>query len=197
MSILNNSQVKLTSASGIAIYADSSPAPTADLNGRDGWLFTKSSGAEKFNYYIWSQGSHALRLKDLRSIYMLASVDTYTNGASVPFIIIYTKPTGIGDEQPWYHSKITYSIDNRQIIMLGEKVQFYTHQVRPNEHYGFRQIPLAIEQTAGDGLPEEQILYISLHSDSGGINTKILVSDCGFETNHTENINIRLKLDGT
>ena len=73
-----NAKVQLTSTSGTAVIADSSPAPIPDLNGRDGWLYQKSSGAEKFNYYIWGQGSHALRLGDLNNVYMVGAVDTYT-----------------------------------------------------------------------------------------------------------------------
>ena len=198
MSVINNSQVKLTSTSGIAVYADSLPAPTADLNGREGWLYTKTTGAEKFNYYLWSQGSRPLRLRDLRSVYMVASVDTYTNVASVPYVVIYTKPTGVGDEQPWFHSKIAhvFNIQSNQ-IMLGEKVQFYTHQLPPIANYGVRQIQLPIEIKTGEALPDEEILYITLHSDSAAAsNTQILISDFGIETNHQERIQIRLKMNG-
>jgi hypothetical protein len=198
MSVLSNSQVKLTSASGIAVYADSNPPPTADLNGRDGWLFTKSSGTQKFNYYLWSQGSYPLRLQDLRSVFMCGSVDTYSNSSSVPFIVIYTKPTGSGDAQPWYHSRISYSIDEpSNIIMLGEKVQFFSHMVRPADNYGYRQIALATQIKDGDCLPNEEILYITLQSDSAAADfTQILISDFGFETTHQEKITIKMKLDG-
>lgn len=198
MSVLSNSQVKLTSASGIAVYADSSPPPTSDLNGRDGWLFTKSSGTQKFNYYLWSQGSYPLRLQDLRSVFMCGSVDTYSNSSSVPFIVIYTKPTGSGDAQPWYHSRISYSIDEpSNIIMLGEKVQFFSHMVRPSDNYGYRQIALATQIKDGDCLPNEEILYITLQSDSAAADfTQILISDFGFETTHQEKITIKMKLDG-
>ena len=198
MSVLSNSQVKLTSPSGIAVYADSSPPPTSDLNGREGWLFTKSSGTQKFNYYLWSQGSYPLRLQDLRSVFMCGSVDTYSNRSSVPFIVIYTKPTGSGDAQPWYHSRISYSIDEpSNIIMLGEKVQFFSHMVRPADNYGYRQIALATQIKDGDCLPNEEILYITLQSDSAAADfTQILISDFGIETNHQEKITIKMKLDG-
>ena len=198
MSVLNNCEVKRTSAEGTLIIAGSIPPPTADLNGREGWLYTKTAGAEKFNYYLWSQGSRALRLRDLSSVYMIASIDTYTNVSSVPFIVIYTKPTGIGDQEPWYHSKIAYTINiNSTIIMLGEKVQFYTHQVLPLDNQGYRRIPLPIEIKSGDALPDEEILYITIHSDSAAANnTQILISDFGFETNHQDKIQIRLKMNG-
>ena len=197
MTVLNNSKIKLSSSSGVAVYADSSPAPTADLNGREGWLFTKTTGAEKFNYYLWAQGSRALRLRDLRNIFMVASVDTYTSISSVPYIVIYTKPTGVGDAGAFYHSKITHTIDSSQTVMLGEKVQYYTHQQHPDVDYGYRNVSLPIETKTGDALPDEEILYITVHSDSGSAdNTQILISDFGFETNHFERITMKVKLDG-
>ena len=129
---------------------------------------------------------------------MVASVDTYTNVTSVPFVVVYTKPTGVGDAEVWYHSKIAYTIHEQTTnIMLGEKVQFYTHQIIPTDNYGFRQISLPIEIKTGDALPDEEILYITLHSDSSAPdNTTILVSDFGVQTNHPEKINLRMKLNG-
>ena len=192
-----NSKVKRSSTEGTAIIAGTLPAPTADNNGREGWLYTKTTGAEKFNYYLWSQGSHAITLGRLHTIYMVASIDTYTNTSSVPFIVVYTKPTGVGDAQPWYHSKIVHAIDSSQIIMLGEKIQLYSHTLPPNAYYGYRQVPLNVVIKDGDALNTEEILYITLHSDSAGANnTQILISDFGFETNHQNKIDIRLKLDG-
>lgn len=196
MSLLPNSKVKVTSASGVAIFADSSPAPEADLNGRAGWLYTKGTGAEKFNYYVWSQGSRPITLGEIKSLSMVGSVDTYTNGASVPFIVVYTKATGVGDAGVWYHSRISYSIDATQVIMLGEKVQFYHSHSHPGINYGVRQIPLNTIITDGDAVSTEEILYITLHSDSGGAdNTQILISNFGFETT-VKNIEINLELDG-
>ena len=192
-----NSKVKRSSTEGTAIIAGTLPVPTADNNGREGWLYTKTTGAEKFNYYLWTQGSHAITLGRLHTIYMVASIDTYTNGSSVPFIVVYTKPTGVGDAAVWYHSKIVHAIDSSQIIMLGEKIQLYSHTLPPNAFYGYRQVPLNVVIKDGDALNTEEILYITLHSDSSGAdNTQILVSDFGFETNHQNKIDIRLKLDG-
>jgi|TARA_R110002033_G_scaffold164073_1_gene201314 hypothetical protein len=190
-----NAKVQLTSTSGTAVIADSSPAPIPDLNGRDGWLYQKSSGAEKFNYYIWGQGSHALRLGDLNNVYMVGAVDTYTNVASVPFIVIYTKMTGSGDAGAWYHSRISYSIDSSQVINLGEIVQFYSHNRSTSSINGYRQVPLNVEIKTGEALPTEEILYITLHSDSGGANdTSILISKCGYVSNHLNPQYLNLEL---
>lgn len=81
--------------------------------------------------------------------------------------------------------------------MLGEKVQFFSHMVRPADNYGYRQIALATQIKDGDCLPNEEILYITLQSDSAAADfTQILISDFGIETNHQEKITIKMKLDG-
>ena len=66
---IHNGRVNLSSNEGQSVYADSAPNPIDDLNGRAGWLYKKSSGTEKFNYYFYSQGSTPLLLKISRSFF--------------------------------------------------------------------------------------------------------------------------------
>ena len=64
---IHNNKINASSAEGVAVYADSSPAPTGDPNGRKGWYFKKTSGAEKFNYYLYfvvQQSSRKKRKED-------------------------------------------------------------------------------------------------------------------------------------
>ncbi len=176
-----NGKVKL-SGSGATVYADTSPIPTADNNDRDGWLFTKSSGTEKFNYYFYGQGNLAITLSHLNNVFFTGSIDNYVNGSSNPFIVIYTKPTGIGDAGAWYHSKIAYVIDSSQDIQLGEICLFSCIGNIENNPYTLRQIKLLSIVTTGDALPSEEILTISIQSDSISSNsTQILIQDVGFQ----------------
>lgn len=83
--ILQNDKVKLSSSGGVAVIADSSPAPTADDNDREGWLFHKTiEGSDKFNFYIYGNTatSHQWTMGDLKSVSMTCSVDTWSNSAS-------------------------------------------------------------------------------------------------------------------
>ena len=191
-----NAQVKRTTASGAAVYADSNPIPIQDTNGRDGWLFQKTvAGTSKFNYYVWAQGNQPLTLSDIHNIFFTGSVDSYSNGASVPFIVVYTKLQASGNAGSFYHSSISYSMINTETILLGETVQFHTHG-RPDSKLGYRPVPLNDKIVNGDGLPSEEIYAISIHSDSGAaINTSILITDCGF-TSNSKNLRFVLRLDG-
>lgn len=185
--------IKLT-GSGASVYADSMPPPTADPDGRAGWLYQKTAGAEKFNYYMYSQGSKPITLAQFRSIFFTGSVDNYVSGASVPFAVIYTKPTGVGDAGAWYHSKVAYTIHNTADIQLGELCYFYGGAKPTHITSSYRHILLNNRIVEGDGLPAEEILYMSVHSDSSGANTtRILIADMGFET-HLGKIKRNMKL---
>ena len=188
-----NGFIKLT-GSGASVYADSLPIPTEDPDGRAGWLFSKTAGAEKFNYYMYSQGSLPITLGHLNSVFFTGSVDNYVSGASVPFVVIYTKPTGVGDAGVWYHSKIIYAIHNTADIQLGELCYFYGGVKPSHITSSYRHILLNNKIVEGDALPAEEILYMSIHSDSSGADTtRILITDMGFET-HLGKIKRNIKL---
>lgn len=185
--VINDDKVKLTSAGGMAVYADSSPVPTADNDDRTGWLFTKvASDTSKFNYYIYGNtgSSHQFTLADIKCLHMVCSVDRWDNTQSVPFINVYTKPTGSGDADSWYHSRLSYSINmTNQKIIAGEHINLWAKQ-RPELQNDKRYVELETLTTNGDGLDTEEILYICICSDSSSlINTKILVSEAGYQLN--------------
>ncbi len=180
----NNDKVSLT-GSGAMVYADSSPVPTLDNDSRDGWLWTKvAADATKFNYYMYgSTGSSSpWTLFDVSSVHMKVSIDTYSANNSVPFIVIYTVPTGVGDSGAWYHSKVCYTIDTtQQSIIVGEPITMYCLNAPTGSDHN-RKVPLTNIVTDGTADPSEPVLAITIHSDSGaGIGTKILVSEMGFK----------------
>ena len=194
--VKHNDKVKLSSAGGIAVIADSSPAPTADADDRDGWLFEKvTAGADKFNYYIYGSigSSYQYTFNDLKSVHMCCSVDRWDNSASVPIINVYSKPTGSGDAAAWYHSRKDYSINmSNQKINAGEHINLYIGN-RPELKNDNRNIPLENLTSNGDCAGTEEILYIVVGSDSGSlINTKILVSGAGYNLNNEINRNIKM-----
>ena len=187
-----NAQVKLGSATSVLVIGGEQ-TPIADEEDRAGWLFKKAaSDAAKFNYYLYSQGSHAFTLGQIDTIFMIGSVDVWDNISSVPYFIIYTKPTGVGDAEVWYHSKILYTLDATKKINIGESVNMYCI-TNPNLNNGLRHIELSTRTVTGDGLDSEEILYITVHSDSSAlINTKILLSNVGYSLNSEVSRNISL-----
>lgn len=185
-------QVKLTSPSGVSVIGGEQ-SPVLDDDDRSGWLFKKALGdTAKFNYYIYSQGSHAFTLGTIDNLFMSGSVDKWDNISSVPFFVVYTKATGSGDAEVWYHSKVVYTLDATKKINIGELVNFYAIN-NPKLNNGLRDIKLETVTTTGDGLSTEEILYITVHSDSSSlINTKILLSNVGYSLNSEISRNISL-----
>lgn len=178
-----NSKVKVTSDDGISVYADTSPAPTADVNERQGWLWHKvADDASKFNYYFYGYtgSSHQYTLGDFRGAHAVTILDNYQSTASVPFIIVYTKPLGAGDAGAWFHSKRTYKIGAGEKLMVGEPINLYAGQL-PVVANANRYVPLSTLTVDGDGLDAEEILAITIHSDSAALtDTRVLVSSLGY-----------------
>ena len=199
--IIHNDKVKLTSASGIAVYgANNNPEytpPVADTDEREGWLFHKSNeGSDKFNYYLYSNtsSSHPWTLGDLKSAYMTCAIDTYSGLSSAPFIVVYTVMTGSGDSGAWYKSKRAYALNtSNNKILGGEHINLYSNGHKPDFKNDYRSIPLETIIDTGTCDDSEQILTISYQSDSGSpMNTKILVSDAGYNLGNEIKRHIKL-----
>lgn len=197
--LYHTGQVKIGTASQASV-SGAEQAPIACPDGRDGWLFIKAiADTAKFNYYFYGQGSSPILLNEISSLLCDVTIDNYQGINSLPFIIIYTKPTGVGDAGVWYHSKIIYTMNSDEKILLGEGVTFYGG-LKPNIHSnmnGKRLIECNTLITSGDALPTEEVLTIALHSDSGSpASTQILVSSLGLDIigEAGKKIETRLKL---
>ena len=129
--VTNNSKIKVDSVDGVAVYADTTPAPTADINTRQGWLHHKlATGAvdDKFNYYFYGSvgSSYQYTLGDFNGAWANCVIDNYQDTESVPFINVYTKPTAedilLGR---FYHTKRTFGLGADQVIIVGENINLY------------------------------------------------------------------------
>ena len=195
-----NFQAKLGSAGSASIIADSSPQPIADPNGRPGWSYTKMMGSEKFNYYFYSGVHETARLRDIKGIWFVGSVDAWTNKTSeLPWFVVYTKPTGVGDAS-WYHSAVRHQLSkNGNIVRAGErclwKVGFPDVIVE-----GARVLKMDTTNVVGDYNEDDEILAISLHSNSGATAMSCYVENMGVEFHqhqrHTKETIVNLKLLG-
>lgn len=180
-----------TSSDGIATYADTLPVPSVDPNQRSGWFYHKIAGnTDKLNYYFYSEGNVPFLLSDLTNIKGIVSVDS---ASAIPFFNVYTKPTGVGDAGAWYHSKRSYTLSAGERVIIGERIQMYSLNKGSNLK-GHRQVEFNTVINEGDCLATEEILTISIHTDSGSpIDSKVLVKSLGYET--TQDIEINLELD--
>ena len=163
------------------IWADSVPAPIIDSNHRDGWYYTNTSAGDKANIYFFAGAQENLLVSELTSVWAKVSIDNNSSANSLPHFVVYTKPTGSGDAGAWYHSRFTYTLNSNANIGLGEEVIIHTNDA-PDIDYDCRFLPLPNVTVDGDGLGTEEILYMTIHTQSGATagDVKILFQNLGF-----------------
>ena len=176
-------QVELGAVGGTGVLADSTITPTADTDGREGWLFENTVAGTKYNLYFFNGTAETMLLKDISSLYARVSVDTRPDNSVMPFLQIYTKPTGSGDAGAFYHSRLTYEWDGYDTVGLGEEIVYWANQ-RPSHGFSNRQLELKTLITDGDGDGDEEVLYLVLATNTaattGGV--RHVVSRLGFNT---------------
>ncbi len=179
---------------GIAAYADTLPAPTKS-NTLSGWDYTKTlSNTDKFNYYFYSNSAmNPYKIKDLRNFWMCTTLYSTASASTVPFLVLYTLPTGTGDAAAWYHSKISFSLaPNEGDLYTGEKVVLHSGTNVPF-HKNLRHIRLSQTIITGDGDDNEIVNLLSAQSDSGNpAGFRCCVHSVGWQ-NHVTQINTLLR----
>ena len=191
-----NDKVSINSTNGQMVYAGSFPIPLLDTDDfRDGWLYHKTAvGSDKFNYYLYANtnSSYQYKFSDLKTVDFTASIDSFVGFSAVPFVVVYSKPTGSGDAGAFYHSKRTFTMPNSTPIVGGEQLNFYSG-VKREKNNNNRYVELSFLITEGDNLDTEEILYITIHTDSlAPINTKILMSHFGYNLKNEIQRNVKL-----
>ena len=179
-------QSKLTTAGAAAIQADSLPLAVADDSDRPGWRYIKDAGSnptDKFNYYFYGGATETLKCKNVSSLFMCGSIDKWTNiSTEAPFFVIYTKPTGSGDQATWYHSKHAFALHmGSQLIRAGERCVFYALSEPEEDFSGSRKIKLNTRIDTGTWNEENQVLYCTVQSDSGAAAMECLVEHMGMD----------------
>ena len=117
ISNINSKEVNvLTVYSSPIIYADGSPpmsVPTSSSNlyAQFGWYFKNTSTGLKVNWYM--PPNQNMVVGDILGLYLrFFNCNNVSNG-NVPFLTVYTIPTGSGDFYPgFFHSSMTYVLSS-------------------------------------------------------------------------------------
>jgi hypothetical protein len=181
-------QVKIGSAGALAMYPDET-VPVVDDNARPGWSFVKSAEGEKINWFYYGAGNTFTTFGNVRSLSSLITLDAYNNTKSLPFFIVYTKPTGV-DDYSWYKSSILYQLSPGENIQLGEGIQAWSG-IRPKKQSNLRQVEFNVKSinTLGNNIDIEELYSISIHTESSSAigDNRLLVTQVGFDLKYGQN----------
>lgn len=188
-------QVLLDSSAATAVLTDSTITPEVDPEGRGGWCFANSVAGTKYNLYYFNGAEEPLALGDVSSVYSKMYIDQKPDNSVMPFFQIYTKPTGVGDAGPFYHSRITYEYDASDgVVGIGESMIFYAIN-EPKKAWSERKMQFTSKSVLGDGLPDEEVLYMVVGSNTaattGGV--RHCVNLLGFNSGSGIQRNLNLK----
>lgn len=168
--------------SAAAVVADACP-PTAIPSGYNthGWYYKNNASAStvngrKINWYV-SPNTANSTVGDLHALYYTAEI---LNKDYLPFIIVYTKPTGSGDAASWYKSKRVFIFErNSSQIKFNKHCQLCFELVSGSKAAcsidGLEVLDLTVDLTNTDSnkgafASTEEILAISLQTDSAAPN---------------------------
>jgi hypothetical protein len=135
----------------VAVYADGTKGTTVP----SGWQYTNELTG-KINWYCYTSPTPETdyKVSQLTSMYTVINQQSTLGLATAqnPWIMIYTRPTGVNDIQPWYHSKLFFGA-NAHTDISGVKL-LYT---------GTDPVGVHPEIT---GINRIQLLFISALSDN-------------------------------
>ena len=142
------------------MVADSTIQPTHDASLRDGMYFQNKVAGTKYNLYFFGGTNEVIKVNDIKCLY----TKLYIDGASMPFLHIYTKPAGDGsDAQPWYNSKWTYTFLPSTFTQVGTEVVLASSD--PGIDFNVDVIQSENLSIDGPGTNRD-VLFLALGSDS-------------------------------
>jgi hypothetical protein len=142
-----------------------------------GWAFTNAVALRKIDWYF--PPSRAMLVSDILGLYMNFFNVTTTDPQSLPFISVYTKPTGSGDAIPGFaHSVMVYSTyqgvpsptflpaANRPYCAFMNKSGSQPTPFAYQNEVVNMQISPVPNNPRGDYLPTEEVAYIAVGTNS-------------------------------
>lgn len=155
-------------ASNTAVPADGT-APLADPTGQvAGWYYKNSNDiSDKINWYYLVNTNPALTMTKGNLDGQYAIVDVRADGA--PFFVVYTKPTGTGDAQPWYKSRYVYSPAGLDLsAYVGQQIFLYWGN-DPGDFINLPRVQCTLDTFSSEG-PQaagEEILFGNISTSTG------------------------------
>jgi hypothetical protein len=141
----------------------------------DGWYYKKVANDtvnRKINWYVGSDTN--MLVSDLKQIYFETHL---INKTGLPFITVYTKPTGTGDAASWFKSARTFELINPSLVStLTNNTPYcfhYKFDSNASDPFSYNHSNKlmspsdVVANIRGSFLPTEQVLFFSFGTNSG------------------------------
>jgi len=157
------------------IQADSTITPTPASPIFDGWGVINTVAGTKINWYFYADIDDRFNrtLGSLNDMFFSA----LSLGTSQPFIVVFTKPLGDGnDAGSFFRSRLVYNVTNP--IYTGSVLYYLNEKPVNLKNYPTQELVAGTVQ--GNALETEEILYISLHTNSAAAIGTVQMAISGF-----------------
>ena len=164
-----------------AIYADGRPmlaTPTSIINSYaiNSWYFKNTTAGWKINWYIGPD--NGMLVSDVLGLYLrFFNVSTISND-NIMFLTVYTKLQASGNYASWFHSSMTYIIDQSITPVVNTNYTMFENCSGscPNpSHYATTLVGMqqsSVNNPRGTYAPTDEILAFSIGSNSASpVNT--------------------------
>lgn len=174
---------------------DTIPQYTAPPNyfPSEGWYYKNTALSQASQLYFYSylnlslavpSRQKAFTISQITNSYAVVRILNINATLGLPFMAIYSRPSGSGDYQPWYRSKWVYTIPATSGLNQGQEVLIWWGTAQPNTklHPNITRIQLQLSSTFGPALLTEELAYLTLNTDSSALvgNAEYIIKYAGF-----------------
>ena len=171
------------------VYADGAQGIPDPLRSTAGWYYKNSDDlTDKINWYYVNNNNPAVTMTLANFTAQYAVIDLRT--AAAPFFVVYTKPTGDGnDAGSWYRSRIVSRADMDLTPYVGQIV-FLHWGVDTGDFPTLPRVSCVKDPftTVGPQATTEEILFANISTSTGypAGTYEFVISDLGYEFNNAD-----------
>ena len=154
-------QANIYYTEGASVWADSTPVPTVNVLDPNGWLYTNTNTGNGMNLYYFNGVNEIKTLSQITGQYaVVTNLSTKINNSLI--FGIYTK-----SGSSFFTTRITHSPTNQVNMVAGGRYLLYWGQVNEYIYPNLPRLNFTYVTTTGPANPTEEILSVTLSSDSG------------------------------
>ena len=180
-----------TLAAKTTLAPDTIPAYTQPLSGipaSDGWYYKNLALGNTSQLYYYANiatqtKNYDYQIAAAQSQFAVVRILSLNATAGLPFLAVYSQPTGSGDAVPgFYKSRWVYTIGSTQELRLGEQVMIYRGVAPDSRIYpNVRRVECVLSGTVGPANTLEILAYATLNTESGAAigNAEYVVKGAG------------------